>query len=255
MEFLNKVVLITGAAGGIGRETAKAFAKEGAKLSLVDVNFEALEQLSKELNLEEDKYLLIAADVTKEEQVERYVNETVKKFGRIDIFFNNAGVEGKVAPITEYPSDALDLVIDVNIKGVFYGLKYVLRVMKEQKSGSIINTSSIAGLKGLPNTSAYNASKAAVISLTKTAAVEFAPFGIRVNAVCPALVNTRMMRELERGFNPENPELARELLAKSVPLGRYSEPEDVVNAVLYLASDKASFITGIALEVVGGMTA
>lgn len=255
MSFHGKVVLITGAAGGIGKETAKAFASEGAKLALVDLNMDALEKAAQDLNLEKENCLLICADVSKEDQVQQYVKKTKDRFGRIDVFFNNAGVEGKAAPITEYPSDSLDLIIDVNIKGVFYGLKHVLRVMKEQRSGSIINTSSIAGLKGMPNTSAYNASKAAVIALTKTAAVEYAGLGIRVNAVCPALVNTRMMRSLEKEFNPDDPQAAKEFLTKAVPLGRYSEPQDVAQAVLFLASEKASFITGIALEVVGGMTA
>ncbi|MEG6567927.1 SDR family NAD(P)-dependent oxidoreductase [Thermoanaerobacterium saccharolyticum] len=255
MTFQDKVVLITGAAGGIGKETAKSFAAEGAKLALVDLNMDALEKAAQDLNLQKENYLLICADVSKEEQVQQYVKKAKDHFGKIDVFFNNAGVEGKVAPITDYPSDSLDLIIDVNIKGVFYGLKYVLRVMKEQGFGSIINTSSIAGLKGMPNTSAYNASKAAVIALTKTAAVEYAGLGIRVNAVCPALVNTRMMRSLEKEFNPEDSQAAKEFLTKSVPLGRYSEPKDVSEAVLFLASEKASFITGIALEVVGGMTA
>jgi NAD(P)-dependent dehydrogenase (short-subunit alcohol dehydrogenase family) len=255
MRFKDKVVLITGAAGGIGRETAAAFAAEGARLSLVDLEGEPLERVRQELGLAAERCLLLTADVTDEAQVEAYVRQTREKWGRIDVFFNNAGVEGGVAILSEYPSEALDRVINVNFKGAFYGLKHVLRVMKEQGSGVVVNVSSIAGLKGLPFTSAYNATKAAVISLTKTAAVEFAPFGIRVNAVCPALVNTRMMRSLEAGFSPEDPEAARRQLAEKVPLGRYSEPREVAAAVLFLASEESSFITGTALEVVGGMTA
>ncbi|MGB9887972.1 MAG: SDR family NAD(P)-dependent oxidoreductase [Moorellales bacterium] len=255
MRFKDKVVLITGAAGGIGRETAAALAAEGARLSLVDLEGEPLERVRQELGLAAERCLLLTADVTDETQVEAYVRQTREKWGRIDVFLNNAGVEGGVAPLSEYPAEALNRVIDVNFKGAFFGLKHVLRVMKEQGSGVVVNVSSIAGLKGLPLTSAYNATKAAVISLTKTAAVEFAPFGIRVNAVCPALVNTRMMRSLEAGFSPEDPEAARRQLAEKVPLGRYSEPREVAAAVLFLASEESSFITGTALEVVGGMTA
>lgn len=255
MSFANKVVLITGAAGGIGKVTARAFAREGARLGLVDLDLAALEKTARELDLPEGSYLLIPADVTKEEQVQGYVQKVKDTFGRIDVFFNNAGIEGAVALTTDYPSDDFDRVIAVNLKGVFLGLKYVLRVMAEQKSGSIINTSSIAGLKGLPNTCAYNASKYAVIGFTKTAAVEFARSGVRVNAVCPALVNTRMMRSLEKGFSPADPEAAKRALTEKVPMGRYSEAEEVAEAVLFLASEKASFTTGTIMPVDGGLSA
>lgn len=253
MEFLNKVVLITGAAGAIGKETAVQFAKEGAKLALVDLELDALEKVAEELNMKEEDFILLTADVTIEEQVQQYVQKTKELFGRIDVFFNNAGVEGKAALTKDYPTDALNHIIDVNIKGLFWGLKYVLQVMEEQKSGSIINTSSIAGQKGLPKTSVYNASKFAVIGFTKTAAVESGASGIRVNAICPALVNSRMMRSLEQGMAPDNPEAAKALLTTKVPLGRYSEVEEVAQGVLFLASEKASFITGIALGVDGGI--
>lgn len=255
MEFKDRVVLITGAAGGIGRETARAFATEGARLSLVDLRREMLEETARELGLAEGNYLLFPADVSREEEVEGFVRGTKEAFGKIDVFFNNAGVEGKVAPITDYPAEDLEAVLAVNLKGVFYGLKHVLRVMKEQGWGAIVNTSSIAGLKGLPQTAAYNASKAAVISLTRTAAVEFAAWGIRVNAVCPAPTNTRMIRALEEGFSPADPAAARQHLTGLIPLGRYAEPEEIARAVLFLASDRASFVTGTVLEVVGGMTA
>lgn len=255
MSFAEKVVVITGAAGGIGKETAKAFAREGAKLTLVDVNKDALDELATELGLEKENFIAVQADVSKEEDVQNYVNEAKKAFGKIDVFFNNAGVEGKVTPITEYPSDVFDFVLNVNVKGVFYGLKYVIPVMTEQKSGSIVNTASVAGLRGTPGVSAYIASKHAVIGLTKTAALEVGGSGIRVNAVCPSPVNTRMMRSLESGFNPENAEAAKEAFAASVPLGRYAEPNEIADLVLFLSSEKASYITGGVYTIDGGMTA
>ncbi|PLR87828.1 MULTISPECIES: SDR family NAD(P)-dependent oxidoreductase [Bacillus] len=255
MSFSDKVVLVTGAAAGIGKESVKAFADQGAKVVLVDLDIGTLKATAKELELQEGNYLLVAADVSKEEEVEQYVQKTVEQFGSIDVFFNNAGVEGKVLPITDYPAETLDLVLNVNVKGVFFGLKHVLRIMKEQKSGAVINNSSVAGLSGSPNVSAYIASKHAVIGLTKAAAVEVAQFGVRVNAVCPSPVNTRMMRSLESGFSPDDAEAAKEQLTQTIPLKRYGESADVANLVLFLASEQASFITGVACPVDGGLTA
>ncbi|HWQ73024.1 MAG TPA: SDR family NAD(P)-dependent oxidoreductase [Desulfitobacteriaceae bacterium] len=251
----NKVVIITGAANGIGKEAVKGFANQGAKVALVDLKLSALEKVAQEFNLRKGNYLLLPADVTIEEQVEQYVQKTKDTFGKIDVFFNNAGVEGVISLITEYPAKALDSVVNVNIKGIFYGLKYVLRLMAEQKSGSIINTSSIGGLRGMPCTSAYCASKYAIIGLTKCAALEFAGSGVRVNAICPAMVNTRMMRSIEAGMNSDNPNAAKDEYTNMIPVGRYGEPDDVVQLVLFLASENASFITGATLAVDGGLTA
>lgn len=255
MSFANKVVLITGAAGGIGKETVKAFASEGAKLALVDLNRDALQQTAQDLELKEGNYLLLPANVAKEEQVQDYVQKTKDTFGRIDVFFNNAGVEGAISLITDYPTEALNTVIDVNFKGAFWGLKYVLRVMAEQKSGSIVNMASIAGLKGMPYTSVYVATKHAVVGFTKSAAIEYATSGIRVNAVCPAMVNTRMMESIEQGISPDNPNAAKDELLKGLPMGRYSEPREIADVVLFLASDKASFLNGIAMPIDSGMIA
>jgi NAD(P)-dependent dehydrogenase (short-subunit alcohol dehydrogenase family) len=255
MCFLNKVVLITGATGGIGKETAKAFASEGAKLALVDLEMESLETAAKELGLTEENYILIAADVTEEEQVRGYVQRTKDYFGKIDVFFNNAGIEGAISLLADYPNEAFDRIINVNLKGVYLGLKYVLRVMKEQSCGSIVNMASVAGLKGLPQTSAYNAAKHAVVGFTKSAAVEYAKNGIRVNAVCPAMINTRMMRSIEKGLCPENPGAALEAFKDILPMGRYGEPWEVAAPVLFLASEAASFITGVALPVDSGLIA
>ena len=250
----NQVALITGGAGGIGKVTAKRFLEEGAKVVLVDLFQEALDQAKAELEAI-GEVITVQADVSKEEDVKNYVDKTIENFGRIDVFFNNAGIEGKVAPITEQNVEDLDKVLAVNVRGVFLGLKHVLAVMKEQGSGSVINTSSVAGLSGSPNVTPYIASKHAVVGLTKATAVEVAPFKVRVNSVHPSPVNTRMMRSLEEGFAPGQAEAAKADMEKSIPLGRYGESEDISNLVLFLASDESAFITGVQYRVDGGMGA
>ncbi len=250
----NKVAIITGGAGGIGKVSAKRFLEEGAKVVLVDLFQESLDQTKAEL----DKFgevITIQADVSQEEDVKNYVDKTVERFGKIDVFFNNAGIEGKVAPITEQKVEDLDKVLAVNVRGVFLGLKHVLAVMKEQGYGSVINTSSVAGLSGSPNVTPYIASKHAVVGLTKATAVEVAPYKVRVNSIHPSPVNTRMMRSLEEGFAPGQAEAAKADMEKSIPLGRYGESEDISNLVLFLASDESSFITGVQYRVDGGMGA
>lgn len=243
----DKVAVITGGAGGIGKVTAKRFLDEGASVVLVDLFEDALAEAKKELG---DKVLTVQADVSKEEDVQKYVDKTVEQFGKIDIFFNNAGIEGKVAPITEQKVEDFDKVIAVNVRGVFLGLQKVLPVMIKQASGSIINTSSVAGLGGSPNVSPYITSKHAVVGLTKAAAVESAPHGIRVNSIHPSPVNTRMMRSLETGL-----EVDEATMAKSIPLGRYGESDDIASLVVFLASDESTFITGSQYRIDGGMAA
>ncbi|MEI2464494.1 SDR family NAD(P)-dependent oxidoreductase [Niallia taxi] len=250
----NKVAIITGGAGGIGKVSAKRFLEEGAKVVLVDLFQDSLDQTKAELD-KLGEVITIQADVSQEEDVKNYVDKTVEKFGKIDVFFNNAGIEGKVAPITDQKVEDLDKVLAVNVRGVFLGLKHVLAVMKEQGYGSVINTSSVAGLSGSPNVTPYIASKHAVVGLTKATAVEVAPYKIRVNSIHPSPVNTRMMRSLEEGFAPGQAEAAKADMEKSIPLGRYGESEDISNLVLFLASDESSFITGVQYRVDGGMGA
>ncbi len=254
MRFRDKVVVITGAAGGIGKATAKAFAEEGALLSLVDLRQEALDEAARELNLEQGKYVTIAADVAQESMVQQYVDKTVEQFGKIDVFFNNAGIEGKYALLTEQTADNLAKVLDVNVKGVFYGLKHVIRAMKQRRTGAIVNTASVAGLVGSPGMGPYIASKHAVVGLTKTAALECAEWGIRVNAICPAPINTRMMRAIEEGAAPGRGQEMQKQYEAAVPMKRYGEPHEVAQLVLFLASDQASYITGAAYPIDGGMT-
>lgn len=254
MDFENKVVLITGAAGGIGKASAKLFAHEGANLVLVDVNQSALDKVVEELQLNQDRVLTVVSNVTKEEDVIAYVNKAVEKFNRIDVFFNNAGVVGKMGALIEQTSENLDFVLNVNVKGVFYGLKHVLRVMKSQQSGAIVNTASVDGLRGSSGISPYIASKHAVVGLTSAAAAEHATDGIRVNAVCPAPVNTNLMHEVGKVLNPDDPDAVIKMAGEQVPMKRYANPEEIAQVVLFLASNKASFITGSSYPVDGGQT-
>lgn len=248
----NKRAIITGGAGGIGSETAKLFLQEGAQVALVDLDQVALDEAAEMLS-EYGKVATIAADVSDEADVERYVQEVKNELGGIDVFFNNAGIEGTVAPLTEQKVEDFDKVMAVNVRGMFLGLKHVMKAM-EGAGGSIINTSSVAGLSAGPGLAPYVASKHAVVGLTRNASAEGAGQGIRVNSVHPAPVNTRMMRSIEKGSNPQNAEAAKEEYESHVPLGRYGEPEDVARLVLFLASDEASFITGAQYVVDGGMT-
>lgn len=246
----NKVAVITGGSGAIGADTAALFLKEGAKVVLVDINEKALKEVASKLN--SYRLSIVTADVTKAKDVQNYVKHTVEKFGKIDVFFNNAGIEGVVKPIEEYPEEEFDKLIAINIKGMWLGLKYVLPEMND--GGSIINTSSVAGLEGTANMTAYVTSKHAVIGLTRTLALEGAPRKIRVNSIHPAPVDNRMMRSLEEGFAPGQGESAKKEFESAIPLGRYATNDDIAKGVLFLASDDSAFITGSKIIVDGGMT-
>lgn len=250
----NKVVIITGAAGGIGSATARKYAKDGAKLVLVDLSEQSLISLAQELGLTNDNSILVAADVSKEEQVKYYVDRTIQKFGQINVFVNNAGTEGKVESIINTTNENLDIVLGVNVKGLYFGLKYVMKQMLTQQSGSIINTSSVAGFMGSPGLAPYVASKHAVLGITKTAALEGAPY-VRVNAVCPGPVNNRMMRSIEDGVMPGKGEDVKKGFEATIPMGKYAENEDIANTIYYLGSDEAKYITGTTIRVDGGMGA
>ena len=254
MEFMDKVVLITGATGGIGNAVTGLFAKSGAKLALVSTNDAAAEKMAVGLGLMKENYLAIRANVSNEEDVKNYVDATMAKFGRIDVFFNNAGVEGKVQSIVETTADNLEHVLGVNLFGVYYGLKYVLKVMIEQQCGSVINTASIAGLKGFPNLAPYVASKHAVLGITRSAALEVVGKGVRVNAICPAPVDTRMMRSIEAAMS-ENPADVRKMFEETIPMGRYATSQEIAELVYFLASSKSSYITGASYPVDGGTMA
>jgi len=255
VNFKDKVIVITGAAGGIGTAVAKKLRSEGAKLVLVDIDEEELIKLVNNLNLPESDYLLVPTDVSKEEQVEDYVLKTVSKFGRIDAFVNNAGVEGSVNSIIDTEEKDLDFVLNVNVKGVYFGLKYVLPLMIAQKEGSVVNTSSVAGFIGAVGMAPYIASKHAVLGITKTAAIEVGNYGIPVNAVCPGPVDNRMMRSIEEKSLPNDPEEVKNTFEKDIPMGRYATNEEVADLICFLISDKAKYISGEAFRIDGGMAA
>jgi NAD(P)-dependent dehydrogenase (short-subunit alcohol dehydrogenase family) len=252
MDFNGKVAVVTGGANGIGRAVSLGFARHGAKVVVVDRDAEAGEAVAAEIG---GSAIFRQADVTRAADVEAFVQAALDNFGAIDCFHNNAGIEGKIAPTAEYEEAVFDAVMGVNVKGVFLGLRHVLPVMIRQGRGAVVNTASIAGLVGTVGMPAYVASKHAVIGLTKVAAGEVGPLGVRVNAICPGPIATRMVQDIAKQVSPNNPEGVEERYAASLPLRRYGTSEEVVNLVLFLCSDLAGNITGAQYVVDGGRTA
>lgn len=246
-----KVALVTGAGGAIGAATVRLMRARGARVVCVDRDGPSLQRLARELGGGDD-FLAIEADVTAEAAVRDYVAAAVATFGRIDIFFNNAGIEGPVAPIGDYPLSEFRRVIDVNVVSVFLGLKYVIPVIAAGGGGAIINSSSTAGLTGASGVCAYNASKHAVIGLTRSAAAEWGSKGLRINAIAPGPIASRMMESLEEGIMPGQASDLRERLSARIPLGRYGLPEEVATLVAFLASDDARYLHGAVFTIDGG---
>jgi NAD(P)-dependent dehydrogenase (short-subunit alcohol dehydrogenase family) len=255
-----KVSVITGGSGVLGVAAAKRFVQEGSKVLLVDLDEEGLKKAVAEIGGDNIGYTV--ADVSKPEQVQAYVDAAVKKFGGIDVFLNNAGIEGVVSPVFEYPVEVFDKVLAVNVRGVWLGLKYVIPAMALRGGGSIVISSSVAGVVGSAGASAYTCSKHAVIGIMRSAALECAPLNIRVNTINPSPVESRMMRSLESGFGNMLDALepgvdhgsAKDLILQGMPMGRYATPEEVVNLMLFLASDESSFCNGAVYMVDGGNT-
>jgi NAD(P)-dependent dehydrogenase (short-subunit alcohol dehydrogenase family) len=255
MDFGAKVALVTGGGNGIGRATSVAFASHGATVVLVDRDRAGADATAGIIRQNGGEATAVTADVTRSEDVKAYVRTAIETYGRIDCFFNNAGIEGKVAPTADYDEAVFDAVIGVNVKGVFLGLRHVLPEMIRQGGRAVVNTASVAGLVATPGMPAYVASKHAVIGLTKAAAGEVARQGIRVNAVCPGPVDTRMIHALEEQLSPGNPAAVAERYRSVIPSGRYTTVEEIASMVLFLCSDLASNITGGQFVVDGGRTA
>jgi NAD(P)-dependent dehydrogenase (short-subunit alcohol dehydrogenase family) len=249
--FDGQVAVVTGAAAGFGLAVSTRLAEEGARLVMVDRTADALHEAAAKLS-----GLPVVADVSQESEVDGYVQAAVDAHGRIDLFFNNAGIEGRMAPMTELSVADFDRVWAVNARGVFMGLRSVLKVMKPQGSGAIVNTASMAAIKGAATFSPYIASKHAVLGLTKSAALEGAPFGIRVNCVAPGHIDTRMGRDLTAQINPEDPESVYRAVSASVPLGkRYGTATEVSNLVVWLLSPESEYVSGALYLIDGALTA
>lgn len=254
--FTDKVVLITGAGSGLGRATAMQVASEGAKLALVDISEDGLDATrAAVLELAPDTAILtLIADVAHENEVRGYVEATVTEFGRIDGFFNNAGIEGKQNITENYPAEEFAKVIGINLNGVFFGLKYVLAVMRDQGAGSIVNTASVGGIRAIGNQSGYAAAKHGVVGLTRNSGIEYGDMGIRVNAVAPGAIWTPMVENAMKQIDAENPEKVAEEFIQINPTKRYGRPEEVADLVSYLLSDKASYINAQVIAIDGGQS-
>jgi NAD(P)-dependent dehydrogenase (short-subunit alcohol dehydrogenase family) len=249
-----KVAIVTGAAGVIGTATLRLLAERGARIVAVDRRERDLQTAIAGLP-SSAQALAVTADVSDEDEVARYVQTAVDKFGSIDVFYNNAGIEGDIAPITKYSLESFRRVLDVNVVGVFLGMKHVLPVMLTQGHGSIINTASIAGLIGSPDIAVYSASKHAVIGLTKSAALECSGTKVRVNCVCPGLIDSRMLSAIIDGRNPGNAPVPNERIVERIPARRLGHASEVASMVAFLASDEASYVSGSAYTIDGGRTA
>lgn len=244
-----RTAVITGGAGGIGAATAERLAARGFAVLVVDRDLAAAEAVAQRLG---DQASAVAADVASEGDVAGYVAAAVERHGRIDAFFNNAGVEGAIAGVEDYPTETFDQVLAVNLRGAFLGLKHVVPVMREQGEGAILNTASQAGVRGVPGLSAYVASKHAVVGLSQGVALEVAAAGIRVNCLCPGPTNTRMMEDIKvavraAGGDPQN-------FVDRMPVGRFGEPGEIADVAAWALADAPAFMTGAVLTVDGAMT-
>lgn len=246
MRLSGKVAVITGGGNGIGKAAALLFAEHGAKVVIGDFNSEAGEKAAHEIREKNNNCIFVKTDVTNPKEVEALMNTAVNEYGKLDILFNNAGVSNQSVKLGDMEIEEWDRVVDINLKGVFLGMKYAVPFMIDGDGGSIINTSSVLGIKGKKLLAPYNASKAGVIALTKNAALDYGKKKIRVNAIAPGVIDTSIVDEWR------NDERRWEIYTKSNALARIGQPEEVAKAVLFLASDDASYVTATTLLVDGG---
>jgi NAD(P)-dependent dehydrogenase (short-subunit alcohol dehydrogenase family) len=250
ISYENKVALVTGAGSGLGLATAKAFAESGASVVLADWNEKAVRSATAELAAQGHNTLAIHCDVADDAQVEAMVEQTVATFGRLDAAYNNAGVQNLLAETADYPREDYDRVMAINLRGVWSCMKFELRQMRKQGSGAIVNCSSLGGLVGGPQRASYHAAKHGVIGLTKSAALEYAARGIRINAVCPGLIETAMSDQMKAAGQAE----ALDAMLKEVPIGRIGRAEEIADVVLWLCSSASSLVVGQAIAADGGYT-
>ncbi len=250
----NKVIVITGAGMGLGLATAVEAAKQGARLSLVDYNAEALAKAVKTIkeSTPDVAIITLVADVSDETKVKEYVNKTLEAYGTIDGFYNNAGIEGRQASIETYDLEIFKKVIDINLMGVYYGLRYVIPVMKKNNYGRIVNVASVGGIRGVMNQTPYVASKHAVSGMTKNAALEYSRYGITTNAIAPGAILTPMVAEAFKQVNPADPKAAETEYAQANPSKRLGQPEEVAKVVVFLLSEDASYVSGQTIAIDGG---
>ncbi|ROQ03841.1 NAD(P)-dependent dehydrogenase (short-subunit alcohol dehydrogenase family) [Rathayibacter sp. PhB93] len=251
--FTDRVVLITGGGSGLGRATAVRLAAEGAKLALVDVSEQGLAATVEALP-EGTESLTVIADVSKASDVDDYVAQTLARFGRIDGFFNNAGIEGRQNLTEDFTADEFDKVVAINLRGVFLGLEKVLKVMREQGSGMVVNTASVGGITGIGNQSGYAAAKHGVVGLTRNSGIEYGQYGIRINAIAPGAIWTPMVENSMKQLDAENPRKAAEEFIQVNPTKRYGEAAEIASVVAFLLSDDASYINAVVLPIDGGQS-
>jgi NAD(P)-dependent dehydrogenase (short-subunit alcohol dehydrogenase family) len=249
-DFDGKVALVTGGGVGIGRATALAFAREGAQVVIGNRNVESGDEVVKAIQAAGGEASFLRTDVESDDDIKALVDHAVSTYGRLDVAFNNAGIEGLVAPLVDQTDDNFHSVMNINVRGVWLSMKYQIPEMLKTGGGAIVNNSSVAGLIGFGGIGIYSASKHAVMGLTKVAALEYSAQGVRVNAVNPGVIDTSMVDRLAVSLQTE-----KESLSSLHPIGRIGKPDEVANAVLWLCSEKASFVTGTAMPVDGGYTA
>jgi NAD(P)-dependent dehydrogenase (short-subunit alcohol dehydrogenase family) len=250
--YTGKVVFVTGAGSGIGRATALAFAREGASVVVTDVSEQSCKETARMIEEAGGRALAVTCDVRRTEDVKRALDKTIETFGRLDVAFNNAGVEQGPAALADLTEEEWDRILDIDLRGVFLCMKYEIPLMLKQGGGAIVNTSSGAGVKGFKG-AAYVAAKHGVVGLTRSAALEYAQANIRINAVCPGIIDTPMMDRFGGG-TPEGKQRELASAAAVQPIGRAGKPEEIAAAVLWLCSDAASFVVGAAMVVDGGQT-